>query len=176
LGNHDESFEKLLDEETGLCHLGGVLIKKSHQYRLIDGREALILHGHQFDGAVRTMPWLYWLGDRAYGVALRLNSLCSKIRKRMGKPYWSLSAYLKSRVKRAVQFINNFEKLIITEAEKTGVNAVFSGHIHVPSIQQFGNITYYNDGDWCESCTAIVEDLDGTIRLVNHLHQPFEQP
>lgn len=173
LGNHDIPLANILDEDDGYCYLGGIRIEERHIYRLADGRDALVLHGHQFDGAIRTMVWLYILGDRAYSVALWLNRLFGWVWKRLGKPYWSLSGYLKKRVKGAVQFINNYEKLVVSEAESQGVSAVFAGHIHVPSIQHFGVIAYFNCGDWCESCSALVEDMEGTIRLVNHLHQPY---
>jgi UDP-2,3-diacylglucosamine pyrophosphatase LpxH len=94
------------------------------------------------------------------------------VRRRFGFGYWSLSAYVKKRVKDAVSFIGEFEKAIVRYAEKDHVDAVLCGHIHSAAIHQFGAVTYYNCGDWVETCSALIEKPDGTIELVSY--RPFQ--
>lgn len=169
LGNHDAPLDRLLDEE-GRCHLGGIEIVTQARHSLADGRKALVMHGHELDGAIRTMPWLYWLGDRAYGVALRLNRWLNLFRRLLGMNYWSLSRHLKRMVKGAVAFVNRFETLVAQAARQAEVEVVICGHIHTPALNRYGSMLYANAGDWCESCTALVEDEDGRLRLIDHLH------
>jgi len=111
--------------------------------------------------------WLAFLGDQAYTLLLRANILVNAVRKRMGLPYWSLSAYLKKRVKNAVQFVCNFEQALAHEATSRGFDGVVCGHIHCAEIRRIGEITYFNDGDWVESCTALVEDHQGAMSIVD---------
>lgn len=168
-GNHDAMIRQFLDDH-GILRLEGVQILDYCKHVTKKGEIALVMHGDQFDGAIRSMPWLYWLGDHAYSCALFLNRMLNCIRSVFGMDYWSLSAFLKNKVKRAVNFINDFEKFVSDEAKKHSVDAVICGHIHTPQIREFDSLMYYNDGDWCESCTALVEDLDGTLRVVDHNH------
>ena len=131
-----------------------------------DGRKLLIIHGDQFDGIVRYARWLAILGDWAYSAALRINTTFNWARRKLGLPYWSLSAYLKHKVKNAVQFIDNYEHAVASEARRRGVDGVVCGHIHHAEIRTIDGILYCNDGDWVESCTALVEDFDGRLRIV----------
>jgi UDP-2,3-diacylglucosamine pyrophosphatase LpxH len=98
---------------------------------------------------------------------LRLNVVVNAVRRRLRLPYWSLSNYLKKRVKNAVQFIGSYEEAVAHAARDAGVDGVVCGHIHSAEIRQIGSVTYYNDGDWVESCTALVEDRDGAMRIVD---------
>jgi UDP-2,3-diacylglucosamine pyrophosphatase LpxH len=107
------------------------------------------------------------LGDKAYSLLLRLNILLAAIRKRFNLPYWSLSAYAKRRVKNAVEFVGRFEEAVARAAMERGLDGVVCGHIHTAEIRQIGDITYYNDGDWVESCTALVEEPDGSFHIVD---------
>jgi UDP-2,3-diacylglucosamine pyrophosphatase LpxH len=84
-------------------------------------------------------------------------------------PYWSLSAYLKNRVKRAVEFISHFEDAVVREARSRDCQGVICGHIHTPDDRDIDGIHYLNDGDWVESCTALVEHLDGRFEVL-HWH------
>jgi UDP-2,3-diacylglucosamine pyrophosphatase LpxH len=115
---------------------------------------------------VRTVRWLAYLGDHGYEFALWLNQPLNWVRRHLGLGFWSLSAYLKYRVKSAVAFIGAFEEAVATEARRRGVNGVICGHIHHASNRTFAGIHYLNCGDWVESCTAIVETYDGELRLV----------
>ena len=53
-----------------------------------------------------------------------------------------------------------------TEARRRNVDGVICGHIHRAEITQFDDVTYCNDGDWVESCTALVEDHSGRLCLL----------
>jgi len=161
-GNHDEAFR----DYVGL-NLGGVELAQEALHTTADGRKLLILHGDEFDGIVMYARWLAFLGDHAYTLLLKVNGVLNRIRKRMGLPYWSLSSELKKRVKNAVQFISSFEQAVAHAAVERGANGVVCGHIHTAEIRKIGDVTYYNDGDWVESCTALVEHADGRMRIVD---------
>jgi UDP-2,3-diacylglucosamine pyrophosphatase LpxH len=161
-GNHDE----VLRDYTGLA-FGDVTVVSEAIHETADGRKLLVLHGDQFDGVVLYARWLAFLGDSAYALLLRSNLLVNWVRRRFGLPYWSLAAHMKKRVKNAVQFISKFEEVVAHAAAERQVDGVVCGHIHSAEIRQFGDITYYNDGDWVESCTALVEHADGTIEIVD---------
>jgi UDP-2,3-diacylglucosamine pyrophosphatase LpxH len=161
-GNHDE----VLRDYTGLA-FGDVTVVSEAIHETADGRKLLVLHGDQFDGVVLYARWLAFLGDSAYAMLLKSNSLVNWVRRRFGLPYWSLAAHMKKRVKNAVQFISKFEEVVAHAAAERHVDGVVCGHIHSAEIRQFGEITYYNDGDWVESCTALVEHADGTMEIID---------
>ena len=161
-GNHDE----WLRDYTEL-QLGGVWLREEIAHTLADGRKLLIVHGDAFDGVVRYAKWLALLGDGAYTVALQVNHYFNLVRRRFGYPYWSLSAYLKSRVKNAVAFTRDFAAAVASEAAKRGFDGVVCGHIHSAEIREVGEVLYCNDGDWVESCTALVEHHDGRLEILH---------
>ncbi len=161
-GNHDE----LLRDYSGLA-FGDVTVVREAIHETADGRRLLVLHGDEFDGVVLYARWLAFLGDSAYALLLKSNSLVNWVRRRFGLPYWSLAAHMKKRVKNAVQFISRFEEVVAHAAAERHVDGVVCGHIHSAEIRQFGDITYYNDGDWVESCTALAEQADGTIEIID---------
>jgi len=161
-GNHDEMFR----DYAGLS-FGGVEVQLEAIHTTADGRNLLVTHGDAFDGIVLYARWLAFLGDQAYTLLLRANIVLNAIRRRFNMPYWSLSSYLKMRVKNAVQFIGKYEEVVAREAAQRGVQGVVCGHIHSAEIREFGSITYYNDGDWVESCTALTEAKDGTMSIIN---------
>jgi UDP-2,3-diacylglucosamine pyrophosphatase LpxH len=160
-GNHDRPFR----DHDGLV-LGNVEILREAVHETVDGRRFLVLHGDEFDSIVRASPMLESLGSSAYAFALRLNRYVNAVRQRLGYPYWSVSAFLKHKVKNAVKYIANFERAVAVEAERRGVNGVICGHIHRAEITEIDGITYCNDGDWVESCTALVEDFQGRLSLL----------
>jgi UDP-2,3-diacylglucosamine pyrophosphatase LpxH len=126
-----------------------------------------VIHGDAFDGVVRYHKWLALLGDWAYTLALAANTHINLVRRRLGFSYWSLSAFLKFKVKNAVQFISNFEQAVAEEARRRQVDGVICGHIHHAEKRTIDGILYINDGDWVESCTACVEHRDGRLEIVN---------
>jgi UDP-2,3-diacylglucosamine pyrophosphatase LpxH len=161
-GNHDEMFR----DYAGLS-FGGVEVQLEAIHTTADGRNLLVTHGDAFDGIVLYARWLAFLGDQAYTLLLKANIVLNAVRRRLNLPYWSLSSYLKKRVKNAVQYIGQYEEVVAREASQRGVQGVVCGHIHCAEIRQFGSITYYNDGDWVESCTALTEAKDGTMSIID---------
>lgn len=169
-GNHDE----MLRPYAGMS-FGGVEIALEAIHVTADRRRLLVTHGDKFDGVVLYARWLAFLGDQAYAFLLRANRWFNKVRRVFKLPYWSLSAYLKKRVKNAVQFVCDFEEAVAHAARDMGVDGVVCGHIHCAEIRQIGEVTYYNDGDWVESCTALVEDHAGVISIVDWAAICFEE-
>jgi len=161
-GNHDEAAR----DYTGLS-FGGVAVVREAVHTTADGRRLLVLHGDEFDGVVLYARWLAFLGDYAYSALLTLNLGFNRIRRRVGLPYWSLSAHLKKKVKNAVAFVSRFEEAVAHAAHDRGVDGVVCGHIHSAEIRMFGGVTYYNDGDWVESCTALVEHATGRMEIID---------
>ena len=161
-GNHDE----MLRDYAGL-NFGGVELVLEAVHVTADGRRLLVTHGDSFDGVVLYARWLALLGDQAYGLLLRANILFNAVRRRFKLPYWSLSAHMKRRVKNAVQYVCSFEDAVAREARERGFDGVVCGHIHTAEIREIGGIAYYNDGDWVESCTALVEDARGAMSILD---------
>ncbi|PYK29034.1 MAG: UDP-2,3-diacylglucosamine hydrolase [Verrucomicrobia bacterium] len=161
-GNHDEFVS------TFGGSYGNISIQKHAIHITADGRRVLIIHGHELDTVVQNAKWLAFVGDVGYQFLLSLNPAINFFRRRFGLGYWSLSAYAKKRVKDAVNFIGEFEKAIVRYADQFKVDAVLCGHIHSCAIHQLTGATYYNCGDWVESCTAMIEQPDGAIELVTY--------
>ena len=165
-GNHDD-FAR---DYAGMV-FGGVEIALEAEHVTADGRRFLVIHGDEFDIVVRHARWLAFLGDWAYVTALFTNTHFNRIRRRLGLPYWSFSAWAKLRVKNAVNFIGSFEDAIAERAVKHGYDGVICGHIHHAIIRPARGLTYVNTGDFVESCTAVVETHEGMLQLV-HWHSP----
>ena len=161
-GNHDEALRAY----TGLG-FAGIDISDEVIHRTADGRDLLVLHGDQFDSVVRYASWLAHLGDRAYGVALALNNWLHNTRRLFGMSYWSLSSYLKQKVKNAVEYISSFETAVARAARERGVDGVVCGHIHHAEMRDIDGILYCNDGDWVESCTALAENMAGQLTIMS---------
>ena len=163
VGNHDEFLRPMIP--LGMT-FGRIDIVNQADHRGADGGRYLVIHGDLFDGITRLAPWLTMLGDRAYDVVLRFNTAFNRWRHRLGLGYWSLSKYLKHRVKRAVDFMFEFERNLAGYCRKRGYDGVICGHIHAAEIKTIDGIRYMNDGDWVESCTALVEHMDGAWEIV----------
>ncbi len=161
-GNHDEVFR----DYVGLS-FGGVELVEEEIHETLDGRKLLVVHGDIFDGVVLYARWLAFLGDRAYELLLKANILFNAIRRRFGLPYWSLSAHLKKKVKNAVEYVCRYEEAVAHAARDRGLDGIVCGHIHSAEIRDFNGITYFNDGDWVESCTALVETHGGRIEILD---------
>jgi len=160
-GNHDE----VLRDYLGM-RFGGIEFTDHCIHETADGRRILVTHGDAYDVVVRYARWLAHLGDSAYGLALWLNTHFNWVRRRLGKPYWSLSAYLKYKVKSAVNFIGEFEHALVSEARRRDAQGVVCGHIHHAAMRQLGDVLYMNAGDWVESCTALVESEAGEFEII----------
>ena len=162
-GNHDEFLRPMIPYGFSF---GLIEIHNQIEHIGADGRHYLVVHGDLFDGITRLAPWLGFLGDKAYDIILTLNNKFNWIRRRMGFGYFSLSQFLKHKVKKAVDFIFKFEENLANYCKKRGFDGVICGHIHHAEIKEINGVTYMNDGDWVESCTALVEHWDGRWEII----------
>ncbi|CAN5191082.1 UDP-2,3-diacylglucosamine diphosphatase [soil metagenome] len=161
-GNHDEMFRQF----SGLS-FGGVEIKRKAIHQTADGRRLLVMHGDEFDAVMLAHRWLAFVGDAAYEMLMRCNHVVNRVRTWFDLPYWSLSKHAKHKVKNAVAFIGRFEEIVAHEAGTRGVDGVVCGHIHNAELRDIQGIEYYNDGDWVEGCTALVEHFDGRMEILH---------
>ncbi len=161
-GNHDEMFRQF----SGIS-FGGVEIKRKALHETADGRKLLVMHGDEFDTIMLAHRWLAFVGDAAYTALMGLNRWVNAVRQWFDLPYWSLSKMAKHKVKNAVAFISKFEEVVAHEAGARGVDGVVCGHIHNADIREIAGIEYYNDGDWVEGCTALVEHADGQMEVLH---------
>lgn len=159
-GNHDAAARRF----PGL-QLGGITIRKNVVHTTTDGRRLLVLHGDEFDGMIQHAPWLSRFGGWAYDRLVTLSRYVNRVRRWMNLPYWSLAAAAKTKTKRAVQYIADFERVVTRRASHRDVDGVVCGHIHVPALRTIQDIEYANAGDWVEHCTALVEAPDGALSL-----------
>jgi len=169
-GNHDEFLRNWVEYKLVL---GNISIMNERVHITADGKNYLVIHGDQYDIITVYHKWLALLGDRAYGFLLWANTKFNKIRNLFGYKYWSLSQFLKYKVKTAVNYISNFENALIKTCFDKDYDGVICGHIHYPTISSMTILSdppiikkYINCGDWVESCSAIIEELDGTIKLI----------
>jgi len=169
-GNHDEAVRQYHHLE-----FGGVKIKPLDVHTTADGRRLLVTHGDQYDLVVKHSRLLSVLGSVAYEWLIRLNVLYNRGRALLGLRYWSLSLFLKLKVKRACTFISRFEETLMAEARRRKLDGVVCGHVHHAETRRDGELTYYNCGDWVESCTLLVEHADGRMELLHSIpsyHSP----
>jgi UDP-2,3-diacylglucosamine pyrophosphatase LpxH len=161
-GNHDE----VLREYCGTL-FGDILISFEWLHETADGKRLLLTHGDQFDQVTRHHRWLAVLGDVGYDLLVRINGWLSWWRRALRiNGYWSLAGYAKRKVKSAVSFVFDFEDSVIHSVRDRGLNGVICRHIHSAVIREVGDLLYVNCGDWVDSCTAIVEHLDGRLELI----------
>ncbi len=168
-GNHDEFARRYLDH-----NFGGIDVAREWVHETADGRRLWITHGDLFDGVIQCAKWLAYVGDSLYELTLRLNRHFNSLRGRMGLPYWSLSKYLKHKVKRAVSYVGDFEAAVAREARHRGAHGVVCGHIHHAELRDIDGILYANDGDWVESLTALAEHSDGRLEIIDWAAQMRE--
>jgi len=160
-GNHDEFARNFVQH-----HFGGVEVLKETTHTTVNGDTLWLIHGDLFDAVVQYAKWLAYVGDYLYELILKLNKHFNHLRAKFGLPYWSLSAYLKHKVKQAVGFINDYEIAVAKEAKRKGYQGVVCGHIHHAEIRNIDGVLYCNDGDWVESRTALVEHMDGKLEII----------
>jgi UDP-2,3-diacylglucosamine pyrophosphatase LpxH len=161
-GNHDEALREYVNTV-----FGDIELLHEHIHRTADGRRLLLTHGDDYDQVTRHHRWVALLGDRAYDALVMVNGWLSWIRRKLGiAGYWSLAGYAKRRVKKALQFVFDFESCIIHAVRQRGLDGVVCGHIHCAALREIGELVYANCGDWVDSCTGIVEHLDGRLELI----------
>ncbi|MEM6744985.1 MAG: UDP-2,3-diacylglucosamine diphosphatase [Pseudomonadota bacterium] len=165
-GNHDEAMRGYLG-----THFGGVEVMAQAEHLGADGRRYLVTHGDQFDNIVVNAKWLAHVGDQAYVFALWLNRWVNRIRRLWDGQYWSLSNWAKQQIKRAVNYISEYEAVLVDDARRGGFQGVICGHIHKANMRDIDGIAYLNCGDWVESCTAVVEHCDGRFELIDWASQ-----
>ncbi len=161
-GNHDEALRGYLG-----THFSGVEVVNTATHVTADGRRFFITHGDQFDSIVVNARWLAHVGDRAYELARWLTIWLNRIKKLWGGQYWSLANWAKQQVKQAVNFISEYERVLTSEARRKNFDGIVCGHIHSACIRKIDGLDYVNTGDWVESCTAVVEAMDGSLILVD---------
>ncbi|WP_175672588.1 UDP-2,3-diacylglucosamine diphosphatase [Burkholderia ambifaria] len=160
-GNHDEGARQFCD-----LAFGDIQVRGEAFHTTLAGKRLWIVHGDLFDGVIQHAKWLAYLGDTLYTLILVLNRWFNRIRSRLGFQYWSLSQYLKHQVKNAVNFISQFETVMTDEARRRGCDGVVCGHIHKAEIRDIDGVLYCNDGDWVESLSALVETMEGELKIV----------
>ena len=164
-GNHDEFLRTIPD-----INIGEVTVYNRFDHIGVDGKRYLVTHGDMFDHLMRTRSgrFVMHLGDVAYDGLLYLNRLVNVLRKIFNRPPWSLAKFLKNKAKVAATYIGDFEQEMSTYCKKKGYDGVICGHIHHATIKNFDGVVYMNDGDWCESCTALVETKAGTFEIIQY--------
>ncbi|MCC2605455.1 UDP-2,3-diacylglucosamine diphosphatase [Planctobacterium marinum] len=160
-GNHDEPCQKY----DGMC-FGDVEIHREYIHTTADGKKLLLLHGDIFDSEVCFGPVTAWIGDKGYELLLFLNRWYNKARAWLGFPYWSLAGYIKSKISGANEAIERYRVASTNRARELGLDGVVCGHIHHPEVVEMDGVTYYNDGDWIENCSALTENKQGEIALI----------
>jgi UDP-2,3-diacylglucosamine pyrophosphatase LpxH len=168
-GNHDEFFRDYVD-----LYFAGIHITPRAEHVTEDGKRLLILHGDEFDAVTLNNKWVAKLGSEAYDMLIVLNHWFNWIRRKLGFGYWSLSKHIKHKVKEAVSYIGNFEQAVVHAARQHGADGVVCGHIHHAVITEYEEIRYANCGDWVESCTALAEEEDGSLRLIHWVEESAE--
>ena len=161
-GNHDEFARGFIGHR-----FGGIEVVEESVHQLANGKTLWVIHGDYFDGVIQCAKWLAYVGDNLYEFTLRLNRYLNQLRGRLGLPYWSLSAYLKSKVKKALNYVTDFEVAVARETRKRCHDGVVCGHIHRAEMRTIDGILYCNDGDWVESQTALVEHWDGRLEIIH---------
>lgn len=160
-GNHDEAAREFAG--MSIC---GIEIRCQHVHVTSDGRRMLLLHGDEFDAAVRCSRWRVRLGSFVYSIALRVNHLIYVARRSLGMREWSFTAWLKRRVSDARAYIALFEESAASAARRAGCQGVVCGHIHHAAVREIDGVLYCNDGDWVETCSSLVESMNGKLNLV----------
>lgn len=161
-GNHDEAFRPY----AGL-NLAEIDIREAAIHETADGRSFLVLHGDMFDGAARWGRIVTRLGDWAYDATMWTSDRLAATRRAMGLSHWSLAQHLKRTARTALEIIGRYETAATREAQARGFDGIVCGHIHKAALKRMNGVTYANDGDWVDSCTALAESEDGRLVLLD---------
>jgi UDP-2,3-diacylglucosamine pyrophosphatase LpxH len=161
-GNHDDGLRAYCGTT-----FGRIEICRSAVHVTLTGRRYLVTHGDEHDTVVQRARWLALIGDRGYALALAFNRPFNWVRGLLGKDYWSISAWLKHRVKSCVGRACDFESSLVAAASAQAASGVICGHIHHAASRNVGDVHYVNTGDWVESCTAVVETPAGELEVID---------
>jgi UDP-2,3-diacylglucosamine pyrophosphatase LpxH len=159
-GNHDNDMREFCGSV-----FGNLEIRRKYVHSTADGRELLVMHGDEFDAAVKCSRWIARIGSGAYELAMRLNRCVNFLRHAFGMPYWSFANYLKLRLKNAVRYVEAYEHAAAHAAVQRRLHGIVCGHIHRPGIRTIDGVLYCNDGDWVENCSALIEDMAGRLSM-----------
>ena len=170
-GNHDELCRDFCGQV-----LAGIRVEREYLHELRDGRRLLVLHGDEFDGAVKSSRIGAAIGSWLYDLLLRWGYRLNLIRRLLGLGHWSLVTWLKGRVGNVRRHVERFEQAAAAEARRRGLDGVICGHIHRPTLTSYGGTLYCNDGDWVEHCSALIEDSSGNLRLLDGWEMPATAP
>jgi UDP-2,3-diacylglucosamine pyrophosphatase LpxH len=163
-GNHDEFLRNFT---SFALSFGNIEVVDEAEHTAPNGDKFWIIHGDDYDGITRYHKWVALLGDIGYNALILLNRWYNFLRRKFGFGYWSLSRFIKYKVKTAVNFISEFETTIARDAASKGYKGVFCGHIHHPEMRDINGVLYCNTGDWVETCSAIVEHWDGRLEIIH---------
>jgi UDP-2,3-diacylglucosamine pyrophosphatase LpxH len=161
-GNHDMPMRHY---HRGL--LLNVQLYRQHVHETLQGKRLLVVHGDEFDHAVLYRAMNRFIGEYAYNLMAFLNRAVRGFRQLLRLPYWSLANYLKENIKQARATIEAFEHAAAAEAKQRGLDGIVCGHIHKPELRSIDGVLYCNDGDWTESCSALVETISGELELLD---------
>ena len=161
-GNHDDPLREFCGQS-----FGNIEFHREYVHETARGMKMLVLHGDEFDGAVKGVRWISVLGTHLYDISLRAGYRLNTVRNALGFPHWSLVTWLKGRVGNPVRYVERFERAAAHAARRSGLDGVICGHIHRPEVATLEGVLYCNDGDWVEHCTALVEDRSGELELWN---------
>jgi UDP-2,3-diacylglucosamine pyrophosphatase LpxH len=170
-GNHDHDVRALVG-----AHFGNIEIRHRAEHTTRNGRRLLVLHGDEFDSVIKCGALAALCGGAAYRSLLALNRLVHWVNELLGRPYWSLAQHVKSRIGKAMRYVDKFQRASLRAAAEGGYDGVVCGHIHKADVAERDGLLYCNDGDWVESCTAVVEDLHGEIELVSWRPAVLSEP
>jgi UDP-2,3-diacylglucosamine pyrophosphatase LpxH len=157
-GNHDEFARRFIGRS-----FEGVEIVEDAVHVTRTGKSYLVAHGDTFDVVIQRSKALAVLGDKGYRLALAINTVVNAQTRKLGLPYWSFSAWIKQKIKTAVNAIGDFERQLAAEARRRGVDGVICGHIHHPTMRDIDGVAYVNIGDFVESCSLVIEREDGVL-------------
>lgn len=161
-GNHDENVR-----DYNEYVFGDIVVKNSVVHVTAAGKRLLVVHGDEYDTIAKYHRWIAKFGSKGYDFLLELNRAIRGIRRFFGiQSHFSLAAFIKFKVKNAVQFISDYEESIVNTLINEGLDGVICGHIHHAEIKEMRGFLYVNTGDFVESCTAIVEHHDGRLELI----------
>ena len=159
-GNHDDFLDQILP-----IQIGGLQILADMTYES-NGKKYFITHGDVFDSITTNLRWIAYLGDVGYTFLLWLNRVVNYYRYKKGLPYFSLSQFVKGKVKQAVSYVDDYETELAKMAKAKGCDGIICGHIHKAENRMIDGVHYLNSGDWVETMSALAEDHEGNWELI----------